>query len=153
MLLCPTQKRARGACDGFGWCVYVYVCASQFSQKHTGGYTSLNHNGHQQCLVKFLWFLRNVDIVLFDFAVEAWRSQVIQHKACVVKALTPKVIWQFKAFHSRSFNQQCLFTFPLLYPSVCYDFFVTLCSPLDVVGLRRKKKFQEFLLFFCYGII
>lgn len=34
--------------------VYMRVCASQFSQKHIGGYTSLNHNGHQQCLVKFL---------------------------------------------------------------------------------------------------
>lgn len=86
--------------------------------------------------------------------VEAWRSQVIQHKACVVKALTPIVIGQLKAFHSRSFNQQCLFTFPLLFLSICYDFFLTLWCPLDVVGLRRKKRSSwNFFLTFVMGLL
>lgn len=125
----------------FGWCVCLCVCAQVSLVKNTLAvthpYITMAINGAYRNFFDFseMWVL-----FYLILAVEAWRSQVIQHKACVVKALTPKVIWQLKAFHSRSFNQQCLFTFPLLSPSICYDFFLTLCCPLDVVGLRRKKE-------------
>jgi len=86
-------------------------------------------------------------------AVEAWRSQVIQHKACVVEALTPIVIGQLKAFHSRSFNEQCLFTFPLLFLSICYIFFLTLLSPRCGWFKEKKIRSWNFFLTFVMGLL